>query len=435
MLQEESAIAEVVSVLGQIDGEPFFSARHHTFYRHLVELWKQSRPLDGVVIKDELIRCGVFEELGGYSFLADLLASVPTALHARQYAEIVRDKYLLRQLVAATHRVMDSAFDEAEPAARILDNAAAEIFKVTEQGISSAAVPLPELVQAFFQKLEELDGKPLTGLSTGFFELDDITCGFQPGELIIIAGRPSMGKTAFGLNVAEHAALQTGVPVLFFSLEMSQQQLAQRVLCSRSRVDSQKLRRGRHSREDMDRLKEAADAIEDRPLYIDDTSALTVTELRARARLLHRKRGIQAVFVDYLQLLRAPEAARKDGRQQEVAEISRNLKALAKELSIPVVAMAQLNRGPEDRSGNRPRMSDLRESGAIEQDADVIALLHRESYYKDRDATVEPDTEAELIIAKQRNGPVGTIKLAFLADYTRFDNPSFRRYSDVPEAN
>lgn len=424
MLLEETAIAEAISVLNQVEGEPFFWPKHQKLYEHIVELWKANRPLDGVVIKDELVRRGAFEELGGYEFLADLIASVPTALHVREYAGIVRDKLLLRRLIGAAHHVMDEAFNDAQPAREILDLAASEIFRVTEAGLSDGAVPLPQLVEEFFRKLEKLDGKILTGEPTGYYELDDLTCGLQPSELIIIAGRPSMGKTTLGLNLAEHLALTVGRPVVFFSLEMSREQVAQRILCSRARVDSQKLRRGRHSRQDLERLQRIAGEIETRPLFIDDTSSLTITELRARARMAHRKHRICAVFVDYLQLLRCPEAARRDNRQQEVAEISRGLKALAKDLNVPVVAMAQLNRGPEDRSGNRPRMSDLRESGAIEQDADVVGLLHRESYYKRSElGATDDDSSAELIIAKQRNGPVDTIKLHYNAALTRFDNP------------
>jgi replicative DNA helicase len=330
---------------------------------------------------------------------------------------------------------MDAAFDDQLPAGEILDLAEREIFDVTEKRVTGAAQPLPDLIEEVFQKIQDLDGSAVTGEPTGFFELDELTCGLQPTELIIVAGRPSMGKTAIGLNMAEHIALNENPPrpVLFFSLEMSSQQVAQRILCSRARVDSQRLRRGKHSAEELQRLMAVADEIRGRPLLVDDTSGLSILELRARARLAYRKHGIRAVFVDYLQLMHTPGA---ESRQQEVAEISRGLKALAKELKIPVVAMAQLNRKPEDRSSNRPRMSDLRESGAIEQDADLVALLHRESYYKlgdDQDADQDPT--AELIIAKQRNGPVGTVKLHFNRQWTRFDNPQYGdRYEGTYEA-
>jgi replicative DNA helicase len=420
MLLDESAIGEAISVLKDAGGDAFFLDRHRRFYNHVISLYDGSRPIDGVVIKEELVRRGEFEDLGGFDFLSDLIGAVPSALHARHYAEVVREKYLLRDLIGAAHRVLETAFDDAQPAAEILDFAEGEIFHVTERRVTNDAQALPDLVADVFRALESRDEAALTGEPSGFLELDELTCGFQPAELIIIAGRPSMGKTACGLNIAEHMSIAAGRPVLFFSLEMSRQQVAHRILCSWARVDSHKLRRGRLSSEDLARLHEAADHISGKPLFVDDTSGLTILELRARARMAYRKHAIRAIFVDYLQLMRAPGA---ESRQIEVAEISRGLKALAKELNIPVIAMAQLNRNSEDRSGNRPRMSDLRESGAIEQDADVVILLHRESYYKPADA-VSPDEEntAELIVAKQRNGPIGDIKLHFNRQWTRFDN-------------
>ncbi len=426
MLLDDAAIAEAINILP--DGvDCFWLERHQRLYGQIVRLWKERRPLDGVVVKDELERAGIFEELGGYEFLGGLISAVPSAQRIRDYAQIVRDKHLLRQLISATHRVMDAAFDDRSPTPEVLDFAEKTVFDVTEQRVAGGTLALPKLIQEVFRQIERLDGSTLTGEPTGFYGLDEITSGFQRDELIIIAGRPSMGKTAFGLNVAENMALNVDEsrgerrPVLFFSLEMSAQQVAQRILCSRARVDAHRLRRGRHSAEDMERLQHAAQEIENKPLLVDDTSSLSILELRARARMAYRKEQIRAIFVDYLQLVRAPGA---ESRQQEVAEISRGLKALAKELHVPVIAMAQLNRNPEDRSGNRPRMSDLRESGAMEQDADLIGLLHREAYYRvGEDNAPEDDSAAELIIAKQRNGPVGTIPLHFNRKFTRFDNP------------
>ncbi len=433
LLLDERAVAEAISILGEVAPEAFFSEKHQQLFEVIVELWKANEPLDGVVVKDALTRRGIFEQLGGYDFLGSLVAAVPTAQRVADYARVVREKCLLRQLIRASHRVMESAYDDKLPTQEILDAAAKEIFDVTERGVRGGAQPLPELIEEVFQRIQDLDGSVLTGERTGYEMLDEMTCGLQPGELIIVAGRPSMGKTALGLNIAEHMALDDDKPVLFFSLEMSRQQVAQRILCSRARVDAHRLRRGRHSADDMRRLQQAADEIRNKPLLIDDTSSLSILELRARARLEHRKHNLRAIFVDYLQLMRAPGA---ESRQQEVAEISRGLKALAKELNLPVIAMAQLNRKPEDRTGNRPRMSDLRESGAIEQDADLIALLHREAYYRAKtDEGVEEDNEAELIIAKQRNGPVGTVHLHFNHRFTRFENPAFgENYADVPEA-
>ncbi|MBU0640999.1 MAG: replicative DNA helicase [Planctomycetes bacterium] len=434
MLLDRDAIGEAITALGDAADQAFFFGKHQRLYALIAELYDRDRAIDGVVIRDELKRRGWFDELGGYDFLAGLASAVPSALRVHEYARIVREKRLLRQLVNATHRVMESAFDDALPAQEILDFAEREIFGVTEQRVSSGTQTLPELIKSVFEQIESHEAGVLTGEPTGFVELDDLTCGMQPAELIIVAGRPSMGKTALGLNMAEHLAIAEGRPALFFSLEMSRQQVAQRILCSRARVDAHKLRRGRHSARDLEKLHAAADQISSAPLFVDDTSHLSILELRARARMAYRKHGIRALFVDYLQLMHAPGY---ESRQVEVAEISRGLKALAKELKLPVVAMAQLNRNSEDRSrqGNRPRMSDLRESGAIEQDADVVALLHREAYYAKGEPEVEEDNTAELIIAKQRNGPVGTVTLHFNKQWTRFDNhkPGGAELSYVPE--
>lgn len=435
MLLENTAIGEAITILKDTGPSLFWLDRHQKLFDLIVGLWDVNKPMDGVVIKDELIRSGSFDEFGGYDFLGSLVSSVPSALRVGEYAQIVREKAILRQLIRATHRTMEAAFDNSLPTPRILDLAEREIFDITERRVTSGPQPLPELIEEVFRQIDELDGQPLTGEPTGFFALDELTFGLQPAEFIIIAGRPSMGKTALGLNIAEHIAITENPPrpALFFSLEMSRQAVAQRILCSRARVDTQKLRRGRHEPQVMSQLQAAAAECQGKPLLVDDTSDLSILELRARARMAYRKHKIRAMFVDYLQLVRAPGA---DSRQQEVAEISRGLKALAKELNIPVVAMAQLNRKPEDRSSNRPRMSDLRESGALEQDADLVALLHRESYYKlGEDPEAEDDPKAELIIAKQRNGPVGKVDLHFNRQWTRFDNPQFgERFADTYES-
>ena len=429
MLREREAIGEAITALQATGGAVFFHERYQTLYDFIVELYDHDRSIDGVIIKDELGRRGLFDKLGGYDFLTGLISAVPSALRARDYARIVLEKHLLRQLISTTHRVMETAFEDAQPPQETLDYAEQEIFQVTEKRIVGGAVPLTDLVMEAFKQIEQRGDKPLTGEPTGFYKLDEITCGLQPSELIIIAARPSMGKTALGLNIAEHLAIVENRPVLFFSLEMSRQQLAQRVLCSRARVDSQRLRRGMLSRRELDELQRAANDLTHKPLYVDDVSSLTILELRARARMMFRRHGIRAIFVDYLQLMHSPNS---ESRQVEVAGISRGLKALAKELDVPVIAMAQLNRNPEERGragGNRPRMSNLRESGAIEQDADVVILLHREDYYRVRgadDEQAEPDNVAELIIAKQRNGPTDVIKLQFSSQYTRFNNPSFQ---------
>ncbi|MCG3125414.1 MAG: Replicative DNA helicase [Phycisphaerae bacterium] len=426
MLIERETIGEVITVLEALGAGAFFSERHRQLYQVLVELYQQDKLVDDLVVKDELVRRGLFEPLGGFEFLTALVSAVPSAQRARHYAHIVRDRALSRQLIDATHRVSEAAFEDSLPATELLDFAEGEIFAVTERRVTGGATNLQELVRETFRQIESRGEDALTGEPTGYHKLDELTCGLQPSELIIIAARPSMGKTALVLNIAEHMAIveKPARPVLFFSLEMSKQQLVERILCSRGRVDSHRLRRGMLSAGEVSRLQHAAHLIGDKPLYVDDTSSLSILELRARARLAWRKYRIRAIFVDYLQLMRAPGT---DSRQEEVATISRGLKALAKDLKIPVIAAAQLNRNPEERTGNRPRMADLRESGAIEQDADVVALLHRETYYKTKGPDEVPggddeDNVAELIIAKQRNGPTDTIKLVWNKQYTRFDN-------------
>jgi replicative DNA helicase len=435
MLLEKEAIGEVISILRDTGGTAFSRESHQHLYEVLQHFYVSDQPIDGALIKDELTRRGLWEKVGGFDLLAGLVSAVPSALRARHYAGLVLDKYLLRSLIGATHRVMEMALDSRLAAREILDRAEKEIFDVTERRVSGEAQMLSKLVGEALQMLQRRGEDALTGEPTGFIEFDRMTSGLQRGELIIVAGRPSMGKTALGLNMAEHLAIVERKPVLFFSLEMSRQQVAQRVLCSRARVNARRLQRGRHSRDDLEKLRLVAEDLHDAPLLVDDTSDLTILELRARARMILRRHQIAAIFVDYLQLMRATRA---ENRQVEVANISRGLKALAKDLSIPVVAMAQLNRGTvEDktRKGNRPRMSDLRESGAIEQDADVIALLHREYYYRDKEPVtggIESDAPAddldadkataELIIDKQRNGPTGKVLLHWNEEYTRFDN-------------
>jgi replicative DNA helicase len=422
MLLEQGAIGEAIHILKDIGRDAFYAERHGKLYEQITQMFDASKPLDSVVFADQLQQQGLLEELGGVQFLGELVGAVPAPERAEYYARLVRDKYLLRKLIAASHRVVNLALDHRQAVDEILDEAEQAIFNVTEQRVDESAKDIFAIVQEVFEQIESQESASTRGVATGFFELDEMTSGLQPGELIIVAGRPSMGKTAFGLNMAEHMAIVDRNPVLFFSLEMSKQQLANRVLCSRARVDAHKLRRGMLSPEDLRRLQAAADETRDAPLFVDDTSSLPVLALRARARTQFRKTPFKAIFVDYLQLMRGP---RSESRQVEVAEISRGLKALSKELSVPVIALAQLNRGVEDRGGNRPRMSDLRESGAIEQDADLIGLLHREAYYRDPGGVdfEDPDANlAELIIAKQRNGPVGTVRLHFNRQWTRFDN-------------
>ncbi len=428
MLLDEGAIGEAIDCLKGIGRTAFFSERHALLYDYIVKLWDGSKPIDETVLLDELKRAGVLKQLGGMEYLGNLASSMGSVTRVGHYAQIVKEKCLLRRLVQAAHAMITTALDDRRPVTEVLDECERRILDVTEQRVAASGADLHTLIQEVFERLEAHDGRSTSGEPTGFFELDELTCGLQPAELIIVAGRPSMGKTALGMNIAEHLAITEHRPVLFFSLEMSRQQLAQRLLSSRARVNAHKLRRGQVTPEDLERLQHAADETRDAPLIVDDTTDLGIMELRARARLAFRKHPMRAIFIDYLQLMRGP---RSESRQVEVAEISRGLKALAKELNVPVIALAQLNRGPEDRGGNRPRMSDLRESGAIEQDADLIGLLHREAYYRDPGGLTDDDNLAELIIAKQRNGPVDTIKLHFNKQYTRFDNHHPGSFADV----
>jgi replicative DNA helicase len=330
---------------------------------------------------------------------------------------------LLRELISAAGEILDDAYDQTGETREALDEAERKIFAVTDKNITGNAVALRDLVVRSFELIENRQGTHVTGMSTGYYELDDLTCGLQDGEMIVVAGRPSMGKTSLALNIAEHVGLVDGTPIAVFSLEMGRQQLAERFLCSISEIDSQKVRRGLLSDEDYKKLADACAELSEAPVYIDDTSTLTPLELRAKARRLKSRHDIQCIVVDYLQLMHLG-SGRAESRQQEITTISRYIKALARELSVPVVILSQLNRSPEGREGHRPRMSDLRESGSIEQDADVVMLLHREDYYHRGEPDYQQDNTAELIIAKQRNGPTGTVRLTFREKITRFENAS-----------
>ncbi len=419
MLLNRDAIGEVISVIAPHEVDWFYRPDHRILFDLLVKLYDKQAPVDLVVVREALAQQNQLEEVGGVAYLVELAESVPTWVNASHYAQLVRDKGILRDLIRCCGQITDSAYHAAEDAKLILDKAEQSLFDVTERRVTGQPVPVRELVEEAARQLESRDSMHVTGLETGFAELDDVTSGLQPGDLIIVAGRPSMGKTAFGLNVAEHIAITNEKPAVFFSMEMSRQQVVQRLLCSRARVDSQRFRKRMCSEEEIKHLLDACALMETAPLYIDDTPGMTIMELRAKVRRLRQLHRIEAVFVDYMQLMHQPQA---ESRQQEIATISRGLKSLGRELNIPIIAMAQLNRMAEGRSDHRPRMGDLRESGAIEQDADVIMLIHREEYYKPQDPALQG--LAELSIAKQRNGPTANIKLHFNRQLTRFDNLS-----------
>jgi replicative DNA helicase len=418
MMLTKEAIGQIIPILQE---DCFFHPAHRIVFRALLDLYQQGQPPDAVLLRRELQRAGVLEEVGGPQFLGKLMVATPSAANAEYYAKVVRDQYMLRRLIMACHETLEESFTDAYQTNEVLDRAEQRVFTITQDRVSSGPEHLKQFLEATVKQIEERDGNYLTGVSTGYTELDDLTSGFQNGELIIIAGRPSMGKTAFGLNVAEYMAVVDKRPTVFFSCEMSKQQVVQRLLCSRSKVDSHRMRRGLLNDKERNDLLTACDLMQEAPLYIDDTPGMSILELRAKSRLLAVREKINAVFVDYLQLLSCPGS---ESRQQEVSNISRGLKALARELNVPVVALAQLNRGVEGRESHKPRMSDLRESGSIEQEADVIILLHREDYYRDTGNETGDDTLglAEIIIAKQRNGPVGVVNLTFLKKHTRFEN-------------
>jgi len=430
MMMNRETVGEVIPIIGREDSRWLYLPVHQRLFEVLVDLYDDpAKAIDLIVVSDELRRRELLEFVGGYDYMIQLAESFAEWANAEHYARIVRDKGMLRDLIRSTTEIAESAYAGVDEARVILDAAEQRIFSVTEQRVSGQAIQIREAVARLAKQLELRDEGILTGLSTGFGPLDEYLGGFQPGDLIIIAGRPSMGKTAIGLTMAQSVAMpdhgQEPIPVAFFSMEMSSDQLAQRMLCAHTGIDSQKVRRRVLSEEDMHRLLHGCAEFESAPFYIDDTPSMTAMEVRSKARRLKRRADIKAVFVDYLQLMHVPKS---ENRQVEIADISRNLKSLGRELGIPVIALAQLNRMPEGRQDKRPLMSDLRESGAIEQDADVVLLIHREEYYKPEDESVRG--LAELIIAKQRNGPTGTVELQFNKKLTRF---TLRHRGPVPE--
>ncbi len=422
MILDSRVIGDVVQVVSE--AADFYKPAHGAIFQVLIEAFDRNEPVDLALLNERLRDKGLLDSVGGLPYLLELAESVPSAASAPYYARIVRDKSVLRRLIDAAGGILYDAHASGESADNIVDRAEQEIFRIAETRTSTEATDLGHLVQEIYDQLAARhgQGQVVTGMETGFFEMDDMTSGLQRGEMIIVAGRPSMGKTAFAISIAEHMAVTKKQPVAIFSLEMSRQQLAQRLLCSRSGVDSQRVRRNMIREEEFHTLVMAVGELAESPLLIDDTPGLTMLQLRAKARRMAARNDIKAIVIDYLQLMSFPQA---ESRQQEVSELSRGIKALARELSVPVICLSQLNRSPEAREGHKPRMSDLRESGAIEQDADVVMLLHREEYYHDDDWKAQHPEEcgiAEVIIAKQRNGPVGTVKLQFNASTTKFNN-------------
>ena len=406
-------------VIENLRPEDFYLDAHRVIYRQMMELIDRSKAIDLITIQEELVRASQLESAGGITYLASLLDGIPHLVNIEHYIEFIREKALLRQLINSTNKIMAECFDQAEPAEEILDRAEQALFDLSEKRIKTGFISVREMELSATKLLERLftEREMITGVATGFRDLDRMTSGLQRADLIIIAARPSMGKTALVLNLAQQVALHKGQPVGMFSLEMSKEQLLMRMLCAEARVDAHKVRTGYLVKDDFRKLIDALGRTTQAPMYIDDSSTLTIMEMRAKCRRLKAERGLSLIIVDYLQLMSG--YGRVENRNQEISGISRGLKALAKELNVPVVALSQLSRAPEQRQGDhKPQLSDLRESGSIEQDADLVMFIYREEVYKPSE---ENAGLAELIIAKQRNGPTGIVKLAFLREYTRFE--------------
>ncbi len=414
-----------------LDDLHFNKEGHRRLFRALRSLAEQRMVIDYVTVRDELQRRGDLEQAGGVAYLDELVNAVPTAANIEFHARILREKSIQRRLIEAATQIITEAYEGSSTAGELLDRAEGKIFTVAQQRREGGLIRIKEMLWPSMERIEALSkaGTPITGVPSGFADLDSLTTGFQKSELVIVAARPSMGKTAFCLNIASHAAIE-GNGVAIFSLEMSKDALVQRMLCAEARVDSQSVRRGMLRDTDYTRLARAAGILQHCPIWIDDSPALTLLEMRSKARRLKADNELHLVIVDYLQLMRSPEYA--ENRVQEISDISRSLKQLARELEVPVVALSQLSRASEQRGGDRmPVLSDLRDSGAIEQDADIVIFIHRPEMYRDQREKAEQageslDGKAEIILAKHRNGPTGGVDLHFHKQFTRFDNRTER---------
>jgi replicative DNA helicase len=401
--------------------DDFYIRAHAHVFRAMISMSERGAEINPIFIGEELKREGILEQVGGISFISELNYGLPHFTNLAAYAKVVKEKSLMRQLVKVANVITSEALEEEDEAQIILDHAEQMIFALADERTRQGFSHVKPVADAILEKVQEMGGRGtvLTGLTTGFSELDTMTSGLQPSDLIIVAARPSMGKTSFCLTLAQNAALQTGAVVGVFSLEMSKEALVMRMLCSEGRVDAHRFRNGFLSREEWGRMAGALGRLAETHIYIDDTPGISVLEMRAKARrLAAEQKRLDLIIVDYLQLM-SGSSRRSESRQQEVSQISRELKGLAKELNVPLVALSQLSRAPEARTDHRPQLADLRESGAIEQDADLVAFIYREEQYN---RTEENAGLSELIVAKQRNGPTGTVKLAFLKEFTRFEN-------------
>ena len=426
MLLDQDAALKAAELL---DDSMFYKEAHRILFRAMAGLTEKGDVIDPVTLREELVRRGDLDRVGGMEYIAALLDVVPTAANVESHTRIVRDQAVLRRLVEAATEIIQDVYERKGESGEVLDNAEHRIFQVAQFRRSEDFSRLKELIWPTMERIEQMQGRAgaVTGVPTGFLDLDEKTAGFQRSDLVIIAARPSMGKTAFALNVVQHAAIERQIGVAVFSLEMSKEALVQRLLCSEGLVDAQRLRRGALRDDDYPKLARAAGLLGTAPIWIDDSAALSPLQMRSKARRLKAEHDIGMVVVDYLQLMQGP--AQSENRQQEISYISRSLKALAKELDVPVVALSQLSRAPEQRGGEhrRPQLSDLRESGAIEQDADLVCFIYRPEMYEKEDKDGNSlEGMAELIIGKQRNGPTGIVDLYFKKEYTRFDNRTNR---------